>query len=118
MRIYDPLAFIDIERYQKVNIHAASPATLYPPPPDMTVAANSGFLKECVRRIGRIEFIDREGGTAYLVVRQGHVEVLAAEVLARVLGDPDVAAALGEIAPSIVAAAQQSALAARRNTLS
>ena len=99
MIIYDPVALIDIERYQKINIHAASPQEVYPSPAAMAVAANSGFLKECVRRIAAIEFVDRESGLAYLQVRQGSFAVLDAALLARVLGDADVAAALGEIAP-------------------
>ena len=49
MVIYDPVAFIDIERYQKIDINAASPEAVYPSAAEMTVAANSGFLKECVR---------------------------------------------------------------------
>lgn len=101
MVIYDPVAFIDIERYQKIDIHARTPAELYPPPPDMAVAANSGFLKECVRRVGTLEFVDRSSGIAYLRARQGRFEVLDAAVLARMLGDEEVATTLGQISPMI-----------------
>jgi len=114
MVIYDPVAFIDIERYQKIDIHARTPAELYPPPPDLAVAANSGFLKECVRRIGTLDFVDRSSGIAYLRAHHGSFEVLDAALLAQVLGDEAVAAALGEIAPRIGVAAQESALAPRR----
>jgi len=118
MVIYDPAVFIDIERYQKIDIHARAPEELYPPPPDMTVAVNSGFLKECLRRIATVEFVDRDSGIAYLRARQGCFEVLDAALLARVLQDAEVAAALDAVAPQIRAAGQESALAARRNTLS
>lgn len=101
MVIYDPVAFIDIERYQKIDIHARAPAELYPPLADMAVAANSGFLKECVRRIGTLEFVDRSSGIAYLRAHQGNFEVLDAAMLARVLGDEALAAALGQISPMI-----------------
>jgi len=113
MVIYDPLGFIDIERYQKINIHAEAPEQLYPPPADLAVAANRGFLRECVRRIPTVDFVERASGLAYLRARQGRVEVLDAALLARVLEDAELAAALSEIAPRI----QESALAIRRDTL-
>jgi hypothetical protein len=100
MLIYDPLAFIDIERYQKVDIHAATPEEIYPPAADLAIAANCGFLRECVRRMASVEFVDRDSGIAYLLVRRGSVEVLDAALLARVASEPDVAAALREIAPA------------------
>ena len=118
MVIYDPAAFIDIERYQKVDILAGAPAELYPASSDLTVAANSGFLRECVRRMATLEFVDRDSGHAYLCAHRGSFEVLDAALLARVLEDAELAAALGAIAPGLAAPGQELALAARRNTLS
>ena len=54
----------------------------------------------------------------YLRARQGNFEELDAALLARVLSDRELAATLGEIAPRIVAPGQESAPAARRDTLS
>ena len=99
MVIHDPLAMVDIERYQKINIHAGAPDEIYPPAAEMAVAANCGFLKECVRRIGNIDFVDRDSGIAYLRARQGSFEVLDAALLARATSEPELAAALAEIAP-------------------
>lgn len=103
MFLYDPVALVDIERYQKINIHAGAPDQVYPPAVEMAVAANCGFLRECVRRIGTIDFVERGSGRSYLRARQGSFEVLDAALLARVMGEPEVAAALREIAPRIVA---------------
>ena len=97
MIVYDPVALIDIERYQKINIHARSPQEVYPSAAEMAVAANCGFLKECVRRIGTIEFVDRDSGTAYLRAQQGSFEVVDAALLARATSEPELAAALAEI---------------------
>jgi hypothetical protein len=115
MVIYDPLAFVDIERYQKIDIHAGAPEELYPPPAELAVAANCGFLKECVRRIATLEFVDRESDTAYLRARRGSFEVLDAALLERVLEDAELAVALGEIAPGLAAPGQESALAGQRS---
>ena len=103
MSIYDPLALVDIERYQKINIHAGSPAQVYPPAAEMAVAANCGFLRECVRRIPRIEFVEPDSGLAYLRIRRDRVEILDADVLARMLGNAELAAALAAMAPGVVA---------------
>ena len=118
MVIYDPAAFIDIERYQKVDIHAGAPAELYPASSDLTVAANSGFLRECVRRMATLEFVDRDSGHAYLCAHRGNFEVQDAALLARVLEDAELAAALRAIAPGLAAPGQELAMATRRNTLS
>lgn len=101
MVIYDPVALVDIERYQKVDIHAGAPAQIYPPAAELAVAANCGFLRECVRRIAKVDFVDRDSGTAYLRALHGSFEVLDAAVLATARSAPEVAAALDEIAPTL-----------------
>ncbi len=101
MIIYDPVALIDIERYQKININAGSPQEVYPPAAEMAVAANCGFLRECVRRIANVDFVDRDSGIAYLRAQQGRFEVLDVALLAKARREPEVAAALDEIAPAI-----------------
>jgi hypothetical protein len=68
----------------------------------MSVAANAGFLKECIRRIPLVRFTDRDSGIAYLVVRDGNVEVLDLAVLARIMTDSESAAAIGAIAPRLI----------------
>ena len=103
MSIYDPLALVDIERYQKINIHAGSPAQVYPPAAEMAVAANCGFLRECVRRIPRIEFVEPDSRLAYPRIRRDRVDILDADVLARILGNAELAAALAAMAPGVVA---------------
>ena len=104
MIIYDPVALIDIERYQKINIHAGSPQEVYPSAATMAAAGNAGFIKECLRRIANVDFVDRDSGVAYLRARQGDFEVLDAAVFAQELREPEFAALLSEIAPAIRAA--------------
>ena len=101
MLIYDPVALVDIERYQKVDIHARSPQEVYPPAAEMAVAANCGFLRECVRRIPRIEFVEPDSGLAYLRIKRDDYEILDPAALARMLGNAELAAALAAMAPGI-----------------
>jgi hypothetical protein len=101
MVIHDPLALVDIERYQKIDIHARSPQELYPATVDLSVAANCGFLRECVRRIPRIELVEPDSGLAYLRISRDGVDILDAVVLARALGNVELAAALAGMAPGL-----------------
>lgn len=71
MTIYDPLALIDIERYQKINLHATSPAEVYPPGQDFSPAANCGFLKALLRRIPQVDFCVAPAGAVYAQSRNG-----------------------------------------------
>ena len=101
MVIYDPVALVDIERYQRIDIHAGAPDAVYPPAAEMEVAANCGFLLECVRRIPRIELAESDSGLAYLRVSRDGVEILDAAVLARALRNAELAAALAAMAPGL-----------------
>jgi hypothetical protein len=105
MTIYDPVALIDIERYQKIDVHAASRAAVYPPAEALAATANAGFLKECIRRIELVNFADRASDRIYLRAKNGHFETLDATTLARVLANPETAAVIGAVAPEITAAA-------------
>lgn len=102
MVIYDPVALVDIERYQKIDIHARSPQEVYPPAAEMAVAANCGFLMECVRRIPRIEFVEPASGLAYLRLSRDRADILDAAVLGRMLVNAELAAALAVMAPGVV----------------
>jgi hypothetical protein len=101
MVIYDPVTLVDIERYQKIDIHAGAPDEVYPPGADMAVAANCGFLLECVRRIPQIELVEPESGLAYLRINRDGVDILDATALARALGNAELAAALAAMAPGV-----------------
>jgi thymidylate kinase len=100
--IHDPVAFIDIERYQKIDIHARSREEVYPPAAVMAASRNTRFLKECIRRIEVVNFVDWASGTAYLRARNGVFEVLDTALFARVLTDEEAVAVFGEIAPRVV----------------
>jgi hypothetical protein len=102
MTIRDPAAFVDIERYQKIDINAASPDEVYPPAPVMDVAANCGSLGECIRRIPTVAFVEPASGTAYARSRGGAFELLDAAAFRRMLDEPEIASVFGEIAPHLV----------------
>jgi len=100
--IFNPVAFADIECYQKINIHAELRTEVYPPGEIMAIARNLGFLNECIKRITVVNFVDEASGTSYVRVQNGIFDVLDMVTLYRVLGDKRVAAVFGEIAPQIL----------------
>lgn len=104
MTIHDPRGFINIERYQRINVSATTPEQVYPPAAQMAVANNSAFLKECVRRIPVVNFVDPVSGKTYLTLQGGKAEVRDAAVLAQVAQEAEIAAAIGEIAPEVLTA--------------
>lgn len=103
--IFDPLPLVDIVRYQKVNIHAASAAALYPADADLSVAANAGFLREIARRIPCVELAAGASGTTYLRIVGRAAEVVDAALFARAMADAELAAAIESIAPDLAQAA-------------
>ena len=100
--IYDPAGLINIERYQKIDIHARSREEVYAPAQIMDVASNCGFLRECIRRIRLVQFVDPASGTTYLQARDGVLDVLDRDTLARMLDQAETAAAIRGIAPHLI----------------
>lgn len=70
----------------------------------MLVANNAGFLKECVRRIPMVNFVEPASGVCYLTLKGGKGEVRDAAVLAQVAQEAEIGAAIGEIAPEVLTA--------------
>ncbi len=101
INIIDCSVFVDIERYQKINIRAKTPRDVYPTGPATSVKNNMGFLAQCVRKIPAVNFIDQETGTTYVRVRNGIFRVLDAEILARQLEDSERAQIFSELAPRL-----------------
>ena len=105
--IYDPLALVDIERFQKINIHATSREAVYPAGPACDVASNTEFLKKIISRVPRVTFVDRSSGVSYLRATQRQFEVLDANTLDRALQDADLRTTLHALAPEVIEASSE-----------
>jgi hypothetical protein len=103
MTIFDPVALVDIERYQKIAIHAQTPDTVYPPAAELAAARNAGFLRDCLRRITRVDFADPQSRLAYARAEHGALAVLDAAAFAAVLAEAPTRAVFAAIAPDLVA---------------
>jgi hypothetical protein len=99
MDIFDPIAFVNIERYQKINVLAHSPDTLYPQQSVLEVRKNTDFLRLCIRKIAHIRFIDRKTETEYLCVHNGTFKLVDANLFESKIRDAELASIFSELAP-------------------
>jgi hypothetical protein len=77
MTVVDPLALVDIERYQKINIHATTAAGVYPDAEAMRIENNLDFLRDCIRKIPRVEFVQGSEGRPLACADHGRLERFA-----------------------------------------
>lgn len=89
MDIFDPMGFINIERYQKINVMAKTPGEVYSDISNLEVARNLGFLKLCISKIETIRFIDPNSNVVYLTANNGRLEVTDQGSLDSFLSRPD-----------------------------
>jgi len=97
--VLDVRAFVDIERFGRVNVDAASAAELYPKRALLAPEQNVGFLKRCAEGFGQVNFAARASGRIYLRLGPGGSLLVDPEALQEVSADPDVHAALRAVAP-------------------
>ncbi|HEY5790498.1 MAG TPA: zeta toxin family protein, partial [Gammaproteobacteria bacterium] len=107
MTVLDPVGLVDIERFQKINLKARSPDAVYPATADLAPERNCAFLRQCLRRIATVHFVERNSGATYLRARGGEFERVDMPAFARVLRDPECAAILRELAPELVPAIER-----------
>ena len=94
MNILDVKCLLDVERYKKINIEAKDPDGVYPDARTMAPEANTGFLKECARRIPAINFVDRETGLVYARMESGKMRWADPAALAKAMEDAETRAVL------------------------
>ena len=97
--IFKPLAFVDIERYQKINIRARSPQEVYPDTDAMSLAANLGFLQRVICEIPEVRFCDPQGCACYLSVTGGRFQVEDAGLMRKQQASAEMTELLGLICP-------------------
>ena len=97
LNILDVKGLIDIDRFRKVDIFARRPEAVFNGA-DLSAAANTAFLRECLRRMAAIRFVRAETGRAFLRLDRGRISGLDRDALAAVGDGPDWAAARALIA--------------------
>jgi len=75
INIVDIRGFINIERYQKINIKAQSPEQVYPESMVLSIENNIEFLRQIMEKIPTVNFVDQNPNAIYLSVRKGHFSI-------------------------------------------
>lgn len=76
MNIFDPMGFVNIERYQKINVMATTPEAVYSDVEKFVVGKNLKFLKLCLSKIETVRFIDPNSNAPYLIANSGRLKVV------------------------------------------
>ena len=99
--IRDPIAFVNIERYQKINVLAKSPEAVYPTEGQLDCNKNLGFLRNCVRKFHQVNFVDINSGSTYLRATRTRFEVLDSNTWSSVLLEPELLEIFSELCPKL-----------------
>ena len=94
LTVLDAGCLIDIARYTKINIDALSPAEVYPDADALAPERNTGFLRQCARRLRSVRFAEAGSGRVYARFEAGRIACLDRAAFARACADPDTRAAL------------------------
>ena len=70
LNVYDVSGMLDIERFRKIDIEATAPEEVYEEGADK-VSENTGFLRQCLKQLQRVEFVDPSTRRTYGVVEAG-----------------------------------------------
>ncbi len=99
LNILDVKGMLNIDRYRKIDINARDPSQVYPCGPSSEASANTGFLRECARRIPLVNFVDFSSARIYAQLQQGRLEWVDPDLFARAIQDPETRAAIACLAP-------------------
>ncbi len=102
MALYRPDLFVNIDRYQRINVMAKSPAEVYPTSGIMAVEHNLGFLRQCISTITAIDFIEPETQKCYLTVNSGVFKITDKSIFKKQIMDVNFLIIISELSPEIL----------------
>lgn len=97
IRILDLTGFINIERYQKINVFARCEEQLFSDDADGSVRSNCGFLRECIRRIRNVSLVEPATGRPFAEVENGRVVSVDPDLAQTMLEDDRIRQILEEV---------------------
>jgi len=103
MIVMDVGCLLNIGRYCKINVDAASPEQLYSTAStqDMTPDRNTEFLVECVRNLHEVNFADRNSGRIYLRMVDGKPIWLDVDLARLAMADRETEAGINAVASNL-----------------
>ena len=102
VNVLDVNRMLDIDRYGRVFIDAATPEELYRDRESLAAGYNVGFLRRCVEEFRFANFASQRTGRVYLRIESGAAAWVDPGGLQEALADPDTRAGLRAVAPAAV----------------
>jgi hypothetical protein len=90
---------LDIERYGRVNINAATPECLYADRSLLAPENNTGFLRRCIDGFREVNFADQQTGRIYLRIESGTPTSMDRAQFKLAIADPDTLSGVAAAAP-------------------
>jgi len=102
--VLDVKCMMDVVRYRKVNVDAASPDQLFSDATEQALKPerNTDFLLQCVRQLRQVIFADQDSGRIYLQIEEGRPIWVDEEALATAVTNPHTRAGMLAVAPSVL----------------
>jgi hypothetical protein len=102
--VLDVKCMLDVVRYRKVDVDAASAAQLFNDAGEQALKAdhNTDFLLQCVRQLHQVNFADQATGRVYLRIEEGRPVWVDAEAMAAAVSDPQTHAGILAVAPGVL----------------
>lgn len=97
--VLDIKGTLNIERYGRVNVDAASPDLLYADRELLAPEHNTGFLRRCIGGFREVNFADQASGQIYLRIQSGMPVSIDRTLLQAAISDPDTLHGLKAVAP-------------------
>ncbi|MEM7427446.1 MAG: hypothetical protein AAF441_15230 [Pseudomonadota bacterium] len=94
MTVFDIKRMLNIDRYAKINVDAATPDEVYEVEASLAPEENSRFLTDCAAKLSVLTLAQRETGKTYAEIREGKPAWVDSELLAEQCADSDVRAGL------------------------
>jgi hypothetical protein len=98
--VLDVKGMLDIERYGRVNVDAATPEFLYADRNLLGPEHNTGFLRRCMDGFREVNFADQATGRIYLRIESGTPVSMDGTLLQTAISDPDTLSGVQAVAPS------------------
>jgi hypothetical protein len=100
--LLDVKGVLDIERYARVDVDAASPQDLYADQALLAAEKNVEFLKRCVKGFRWVNFAEQNTGRIYLRIEHGKPTQIDAAGLRAALANANVLAGVRAVAPAAI----------------
>ncbi len=101
MTVLDIKCLLDVDRFAKINVDAATPEEVYQVAASMAPKDNTRFLKQCAEKLDCLNLADPETGRIYAQLSNGKIRWADAEALRKHRENPEIRAGIDALIPDL-----------------